>query len=570
MRSSLHITAVILILISASVLVVSCGESPSEPVRVNDLDPENPFNGGDPFNLTVSVGPHGVDLKWSRVTGGRVSGYRVKRRVGTLGSFHDLASTPDSTTVFVDRDIVHGNTYSYMVSVLDPLGQESSTSHLEAVTIHTPGTFLINGGDSFSNSREVNLFLSAADYDSAWVWNDDDMDGGRWLFNPQPVDLSPWTLAGPEGRIVVWARVHYATGQTALVSDSIVLDLTPPDMLGVWPSPPKGAERVSLPVPLSWSPAVDNMSGIAEYRAVLFSSSGQADSLQTGADPHCPPQYLPSFSTFTWNVVAVDSAGNEANSGEWVFSTALVGLVKVEAGTFMMGSPANELGRKNDEVLHEVILTKDFLISPIEVTSGLFDMVMGHGGSLSRKPKVDVTWEDALEFCNALSVMQGLTPVYDSLPPKTFTWSPDANGFRLPTEAEWELACRAGTQSAFSNGGISALYCDDPTLDEIGRYCGNSQDRSWDVGSLAPSALGIHDMHGNVWEWCWDNYSHYVAGPVEDPLEGGYEKFWPYSVVVRGGSFTRGAKICRSANRNHYYWREGHPTIGFRVARNAP
>ena len=127
----------------------------------------------------------------------------------------------------------------------------------------------------------------------------------------------------------------------------------------------------------------------------------------------------------------------------------------------------------------------------------------------------------AIEFCNQLSIDEGLTPAYVIHGTHgNVTWNREADGYRLPTEAEWEYACRAGSHEAFCNGPITHTDCSpvDPNLDEVGWYCGNASDRR-DVGLKDPNSWGLYDMHGNLYEWVWDGYKYdYYNLPQEDPI----------------------------------------------------
>jgi sulfatase modifying factor 1 len=161
-----------------------------------------------------------------------------------------------------------------------------------------------------------------------------------------------------------------------------------------------------------------------------------------------------------------------------------------------------------------------------------------------KRPVVSVSWFDAIDFCNALSKREGLMPVYTvHANPEDIEWDAHANGFRLPTEAEWEHACRAGT--------AGPRYGD---LDDIAWHRANSDGRAHDAGTKQPNDWDLYDMLGNVWEWCWDTY---------DPeVYGGYR-------VLRGGGWFDERWSCRASVR-----RRSHPTfriddVGFRVARNA-
>jgi serine/threonine protein kinase len=246
---------------------------------------------------------------------------------------------------------------------------------------------------------------------------------------------------------------------------------------------------------------------------------------------------------------------------------ALIPMVRISPGTFTRGSPAGEPGRDSDETQNQVAITRPFFIGIAEVTQSQYDLVMSSNPSHfkgSLHPVEEVTWYDAIDFCNRLSLKEGLTPCYDNSQ-NSVTWNKSALGYRLPTEAEWEYACRAGGADAFAFGScLSASDADyDGTIPLPG--CPNGQDRkgTWDVKSGKPNAWGLCDMHGNVFEWCWDWYGDYPGLRATDPAgpDSGSDR------VIRGGAWADDAKLCRSANRN---WltpdlRSSH--LGFRVAR---
>ena len=148
------------------------------------------------------------------------------------------------------------------------------------------------------------------------------------------------------------------------------------------------------------------------------------------------------------------------------------------------------------------------------------------------------------------------------------TWNQSANGYRLLTEAEWEYACRATSQTAFCNGGITNIEFSppDPNLDQVGWYHGNAGFQTHDVGGKAANAWGLKDMHGNVCEWCWDWNGSYPNGPVTDPVGPGSGS----SRVGRGGCWGYDARSCRSAFRAGSWpgFRGGF--LGLRLSRTAP
>jgi formylglycine-generating enzyme required for sulfatase activity len=209
-------------------------------------------------------------------------------------------------------------------------------------------------------------------------------------------------------------------------------------------------------------------------------------------------------------------------------------MVLLPAGEFEMGSPDNESGRSDDEELHRVRLTRPFWVGRFAVTQAQYQAVMGENPSWfdgDSRPVENVSWEDASEFCRRLNVAVEHLSSFQ---------------FRLPTEAEWEYACRAGTDSAFSDGcPCTKPVGKDAALDRLGWFDKNSGNETHPVGQKAPNAWGLYDMHGNVWEWCVDWGGAYPADMQDDPVgpETGA------SHVVRGGSCWLLARACRSACR---------------------
>jgi formylglycine-generating enzyme required for sulfatase activity len=280
-------------------------------------------------------------------------------------------------------------------------------------------------------------------------------------------------------------------------------------------------------------------------------------------------------------------ATQSACSGVWVLHGvctpnpcgALPGEVGIPAGTFTMGSPTDEPGRSSDETQHQVTLTRAIYVSKHEVTQSEWQAAMGWNDSYfpgADRPVERVTWFDAVSYCNQRSIAAAMTPAYtitgatyngNHITNATVTWNQTAKGYRLLTEAEWEYVCRATSMSAFCNGGITTPFsCSplDPNLNQVGWYCGNASSTTHDVGGKAANAWGLKDMHGNVWEWCWDYYGAYPAGPVTDPTG-------PASGnrIVRGGSWVMNPKDCRSARRA-IGPAAGDYHTGFHLSRTAP
>ena len=263
-------------------------------------------------------------------------------------------------------------------------------------------------------------------------------------------------------------------------------------------------------------------------------------------------------------------------------------LASIPAGTFTMGSPPTQPGREPDETPHPVTISRPFLLATTEVTQAQWHAVTGERARAfaqcgSDCPIASVTWFETVEFCNALSKREGLPSCY-TIDDAQVTWNRACTGYRLPTEAEWEYAARAGRSDSVPGGDLTTLKCKvDPLLDAAGWYCGNSRvtypdcldaREKWDgaacagphpVAQKTPNAWGLFDLHGNAWEWVWDRHGPYPETAVADPVGPSSGEFR----VLRGGSWLRNARFCRSASRNKYSPDQKHyHGLGFRVARS--
>ncbi len=244
-------------------------------------------------------------------------------------------------------------------------------------------------------------------------------------------------------------------------------------------------------------------------------------------------------------------------------------LVLVPAGKFQMGSPLAEEDRDAEELLHEVMISRPFYLGAHEVTQAQFQEVMGKNPSFFHAkngggpdhPVDQVPWGDAVAFCQKLSARPEEKKA--------------GRVYRLPTEAEWEYACRAGTATPFHFGkGLSSTQAN---FNGVYPYGGAARgpylQRTAKVGSYAANAWGLYDMHGNVWEWCQDWYdpAYYKRSPREDPqgpdkgvLPTGFRN--QFFRVVRSGCWLEEGRGCRSAYRFRLMPDERYRWVGFRVA----
>jgi formylglycine-generating enzyme required for sulfatase activity len=241
-------------------------------------------------------------------------------------------------------------------------------------------------------------------------------------------------------------------------------------------------------------------------------------------------------------------------------------FLRIKAGKFLMGSPLGEKDRSDDEAQHEVEITRDFYLGKYTVTQQQYEALMGtnpsyfsakgggkekvQGMDTSCFPVESVSWEDAVRYCDKLTEKYGR----------------GGRKFRLPTEAEWEYACRGGTKTPYSFGSScngTEANCDGSNpygTSTKGRYL----ERTCAVGSYRPNAWGLYDMHGNVWQWCQDWYGPYGDLGTKDPLKGEI-KYQGYR-VMRSGPWNSDARRCRAATRNWDSPENRSYDVGFRAA----
>ena len=255
------------------------------------------------------------------------------------------------------------------------------------------------------------------------------------------------------------------------------------------------------------------------------------------------------------------------------------GFIRITGGSFLMGSPEDEAWRSDDETQHSVTVS-DFYMSPYEVTQKEYEDAMGNNPSSfsgDDLPVESVSWLDAVSYCNVRSQQEGLTSVY-VIDGQNVSWDRSADGYRLPTEAEWEYACRAGTTTPFymENSpsaeeanyyghypyGIEDNYFSQSNLEvKPGEY----RETTVAVESFSANPYGLYNMHGNVAEWTWDIYGTYPDGEQIDPIgaDSGTRR------VYRGGGWNDFAKNMRSAYRAMMDQDKGSFNIGIRLVRNA-
>ena len=243
-----------------------------------------------------------------------------------------------------------------------------------------------------------------------------------------------------------------------------------------------------------------------------------------------------------------------------------IGLTDISAGRFTMGSG-------DSSSRHRVTISHDYWMGSTEVTQAQFQRVMGFNPShfstdkqAAKSPVEMVSWYDAVSFCNKLSDREGLLPVYrlsdikkagNNIISARVTTDFTANGYRLPTEAEWEFAARGGTKSQ------GFIYAGSNEVKDVAWIAGNSANQTHQVASKRPNELGLYDMSGNVWEWCQDWYGPFSDQDQSNPMgpASGTDR------VYRGGSWYNYSSLAKTIYRGNYSPDIRLLTLGFRVMR---
>jgi len=256
----------------------------------------------------------------------------------------------------------------------------------------------------------------------------------------------------------------------------------------------------------------------------------------------------------------VEQAAQDAETGADVPAETPVsqgGMIYVQGGTFMMGSTRNP----DEEPIHAVTISP-FRMARTEVTQAQWQAVMGSIPSRKQDhalPVWQVNWYDAIAYCNALSSREGLQPCYSGVGDE-IVWDRGANGYRLPSEAEWEYAARGGAQAG------DYIYSGSNNIGSVAWYSANAGKMAHPVAALASNALGLYDMNGNLWEWCWDWYDggYYSSSSARDPVND-----YPTGKrVLRGGCWVDYASKSTVSVRSSLLPTQKGGYIGFRVCRN--
>jgi formylglycine-generating enzyme required for sulfatase activity len=506
--------------------------------------------------------------KWSRRTGGSVYSSPAIGLDGTIyfgsadGKLYAIRADGTGKWTFQAREAVYsspaigedGTIYLVAGGKLYAVTAEGKTTWaygtgLDATpAIGGDGTIYVGSGDGnlyaigADGTRKWSFEAGASVYFSAaigpdgtiYVGADDGMlyaisaEGqGRWTFDTEDSQLTA-PAVGADGTIFVGS--HFGKSFHALT--------------------PAGRDTWSLDISVDSSPAIG-----PDGTIYLASSSGTLYALRTGCG---------GLARSPWPMFRRDASHTGAAAGPVVQPAVATlrspmgpsDLVLVEGGTFQMGSTA---GESDERPVHAVTISS-FLMSRHEVTQAEYASVMGvnpsHFVGDETRPVEMVSWYDAVSYCNVLSELEGLERCY-AINGATVSCDFARSGYRLPTEAEWEFAARGGAL------GRGMTYSGSDSVDEVSWYGPNSGGTTHSVGTKLPNELGLHDMGGNVWEWCWDWYRQYQPGAQTDPAgpSSGTER------TARGGSWFYRALYERPVHRGNVLPGDRYDGIGFRVVR---
>ncbi len=406
----------------------------------------------------------------------------------------------------------------------------------------------------------------------AVVWQDTWTIGQRRIIiDPEPDHLAaPWQIAGPEG------FAQAGSGNAALEDPPAgSYTLTWGAVAGWNPPNPSSVTRTLT----SWGtltfagvytaqPGTVTVSAVPSYLNPPWQLTGPGGFNFAGTGNNEFTEMVAGVYAITWGPVegwltpspatvsqTLDAGGAVTFTGVYNEDTGPPpndAFVFIPPGKFLMGSPIGEPGRTMDETQHEVTLTRGFFMSQFPVTEQWWRQVMGGTPTESRRPQHYVSWDMAIQFCNELSLREGLTKAYIINGSNgDVTWNREANGYRLPTEAEWEYACRATSKAAFNNNTNCLSSTTEANYDGrfplLGCPTGLYRGHPTTVGTFRPNHWGLYDMHGNILEWTWDGWRTYTTeaqiDPVTDAAPGQHR-------VFRGGIWHMEARECRSAFRN--------------------
>ena len=550
----------------------------------------NPSAPGAPTGLSATTTlTNGIQVSWTAGTG--ATSHNVWRGTSTNLDFASKIKT-GATSPYPDNssDLVVGRSYYYWIEATNSAGSafsKSSAKGQKAVSLSLGRSVVSATADGGNQSFSVTANTSwSASSGASWIsFTTGAGDGngtcaftvaanpdanartgtvtvvaGKNTDAPKTATVSVVQQAGTRFAVgsyeldmedgLVWLRFPGAKGTTFRVERAKALGGTWATAM-TFTATNDGMNEVSASIPGKWDTGFFRLGKDGEDAPV---GPGTSTNVPTGL--YLVVDLSGGPSAASWPVSALE----DVPSGGWTdeYKTTKLVLRRIEAGTFTMGSPLDESGRYSGESQHKVTLTKPYYIGVFEVTQKQYELVTGGNPSYysgDKRPVEKVSWND----------IRGDSSTYN-WPNSTAV---DANSFvgrirartglafDLPTEAQWEHACRAGTTTAYSYG--------DSANGDYMWYYSNSSSQTHEVGTKKPNAWGLYDMHGNVWEWCLDWFRVDLGtAAVTDP-KGGASGVFSFR-VWRGGGCSGLPGSCRSANRSSEYPFNAYDYLGFRLS----
>jgi formylglycine-generating enzyme required for sulfatase activity len=462
-----------------------------------------------------------LTLNWKDLSDNE-QGFKIEKK-DNGGVYTEIADVGANTTVYSVKALLPAVSYNFRIRAYNITGNSDYTSE---ISILTKRTFTISG--VISGASGVTVTLSGDKSETQTV----NADGGTYSFS---VDENGSYTVIPAKIGYVFAPVSQSITNVTANKDQ---DFTASKQTLTISGKVTGADGVTVTLSgdASNSLTVNNGSNYS------FSVLSEGTYIVTPSKSGC--YFTPPSKIFT---IITSNQNQDFNFNPYSSS---IKTVSITAGNFSMG----QIGIA--EPVHKVTLSA-FEMSVYEITQGQYKLVMGSNLSYytgdDNRPVEQVKWNDAIKYCNALSVKAGFQPCYDE---KTGDCDFSKNGFRLPTESEWEYACRAGSMTTYNLGNAES------DLARAGWYMGNSAE-THPVGQKSPNDWGLYDMHGNVAEWCNDWLGEYTSDNQINPVGAstGTQR------MCRGGSYDPGAGDCRSVARGRLFPELTNVYIGFRVVR---
>ena len=516
-----------------------------------------------PTGVSASAGNAQVTISWTAVSG--ATSYNLYWSTTSGVTKTSGTKITGVTSPYTQTGLTNGTTYYYVVTAVTA-GGESAASNQASATPQVPAPSAPTGVSAISGNAQVTVSWTAVSGATSYNLYWSTTSGVTPSTGTKITGVaSPYTQTGLTNGTTYYYVVTAVTagGESAASNQASATPQVPA------PSAPTGVSAISgnAQVTVSWTA----VSGATSYNLYWSTTSGVTPSTGTKITGVASPYTqtgLTNGTTYYYVVTAVTAGGESAASNQASATpqvpTPSIQMVSIPAGSFNNGT--------------SVVTLSAFHMSEYDITQSQYQAMTGTNPSYFSSnadaatcPVEQVTWYDAVEFCNKLSSSAGLTPVYTitgrtpatgyPITSATVTADFTQNGYRLPTEAQWEYACRAGTTTTFFWGNTSGDP--DATTESYAWYASNSNNTTHGVGQKLPNPWGLYDIVGDVWQWCWDWYGTYPSGPQTNPIgpSSGTDR------VFRGGSWCRSSDDLASAYRDNTSPRTSRDcNIGFRVA----